>query len=169
MKSKIFFTTLMIIISMFRLSAQNGTFFIGSKTYSCTDKYEFGGDDPLLSILIAKDGNAGLLVFIEGYDKIVGTVLLYLDDNSIITCYDKNKYDEVNNYYTTVYNLTESEINKLKTTNVYSIRYNKLSGLSMKSYSIVNRKGKLNFKFTNTDNEKIPIIDFLKIITELFK
>ncbi|MFH2094112.1 MAG: hypothetical protein ABIJ16_00325, partial [Bacteroidota bacterium] len=42
-------------------------------------------------------------------DRVTGTVLLYLDNTTIIKLFDKNKFDCVNHKCTSIYYLTEME------------------------------------------------------------
>ena len=119
--------------------SQTNKMFIGSKIYSCSENISLGDYDrsQLLSsyhseleIQIIKDGVKGMMTFTHEYgsNHVCGTIVLYLDDNTIITLIDRNQFDKVNEIYTSIYNLTANEIIKLKSTNIYSIRYGIIEG-----------------------------------------
>ena len=143
---------------------REATFFIGDKTYPCTREYflvsgeELGHEKETLSILLVKDKNQLMVVFNQkstfSNTKVCGTLIFYLDDNTLIKLLDKKKYDQVDGIYTSVYFLNETETTKLKVNNIRKIRYNSCQG--------DDGDGDLANSFTN---EKI---DFPQIITNLF-
>lgn len=167
---------LILLFSMKWISsyAQDGTFFIGEKTYPCTKEYyfpsDFGSDCfsfKNLKFFLVRDNLKGMIVFKDN-SCISGTTLLYLDDNTIIKLMDKNTRDEVNNICYSVYYFTESEITKLKLTNVRSIRYNISEGYGGSSaYSLDNKEYKCWDSF-DKENQQIDRIDFPGIIAKLF-
>lgn len=121
-----------ILLFVFALISPQGvisqnTFFIGEKTYSSTDSYELrSGWHAKLKVLFIKDGEKGMIAvttYALGSQRIKGKLMIYLEDNTIITCIDRNKFDIVNSEATTIYYLTKEEINRLKSTNIASIRY----------------------------------------------
>ena len=130
MKNMIYKITLIAMFFAANAYSQN-TFFIGSKTYSCSADIEIKGREEFdlfscwtqLTVTVVKDGTKGMMAFSNGSYKISGKILLYLDDNSIITLVDRGTFDRVNSVYTSIYYLTASEVNKLKITNISSIRY----------------------------------------------
>lgn len=129
MKQLIISASLILGLTLFS-NAQN-TLFIGDKTYTSTEKFklksniEYEGHD--LNVLIAKKGVTGMIVIsadVMTQDvQIRGSILIYLEDNTVITCLDKGKHDFVDNTTTTIYYLTEAEITKLKNSNIRSIRF----------------------------------------------
>lgn len=167
-----FFYFLFLIIGI-KSFTQTNTFFIGNKTYPCSKSYSlclnYNLNAIATSLLIAKDGDNGLLALTSN-GKIHGTLLLYLDDNTIITCYDKYLYDQVNLIWTTVYNLTKVEIAKLKTTNVNSIRFNQQVSMNLSyAFSVDNTECVSNIlKNPKLSEKRTPKIDFPTIIKDLF-
>lgn len=139
---------LLILILSFSATCQN-TFFIGSSSYTCTDSFTLhtpetvGGKE--LDISIAKTEQGGLLILnyrTFSSEKIMGKVRILLDDKTFITCIDRGIADYVNSIYTKVYKLTESEINRLKSNNIYSLRFTLVQDNGMfqtkEDYSVVN-------------------------------
>lgn len=128
MKTKLF--TFFLILASHSSFGQN-LFFLGEKSYPCTESYtlesnsEFQDHD--LDVLIAKDGEKGLLVLsteiMGGGVRIKGKVIVYLDDGTVITCIDRNKFDFVDNTATTIYSLTTEEIDKIRSSNINTIRF----------------------------------------------
>jgi uncharacterized protein (TIGR02145 family) len=109
---------------------QNNTFFLGEKSYPCSKViglYPQSDKGRELDVIIAKNGQAGMLVLrtklYSKNTKIYGKILIYLEDNTVITCIDRGIYDYVDNIATTVYSLTNSEISKMHHSNISSIRF----------------------------------------------
>ena len=123
---------LVLAMSLFVAATSSGQnlFFIGEKSYPCTETFElqsnsdFGSND--LDVLIAKDGTKGLFVVstrtMTGV-LIRGKLIIYLDDGTVISCIDRGKYDYVDNVATTVYYLTADELTKMKNSNINTVRY----------------------------------------------
>lgn len=111
--------------------AQN-TFFIGNKKYKTTQEWTFQTEasmDNNPRISVGKDNNKGLLIitaFTMGI-KIGGTLIIYLEDETIITCKDRGINDVTNHECTTVYYLTLNEIESMKKSKIMNIRYNIIS------------------------------------------
>lgn len=172
MKHYIITTLLLLTLSQFAIG-QN-TFFIGQKTYPCTEKFtlksnkEFGGHD--LDVLIAKNGESGMIVLstelMGGGVRIKGNVLIYLEDGTVLTCIDRGKFDYVDDIATTIYYLTKDEILKMKNSNINSIRF------SLKCFecSISTEEG--NFSASNKETgygySKTEKTDVPSLITSLF-
>lgn len=163
-----------------------GTFFIGNKTYPCSDELLVRDSRCFvkLSIRVIKDDKKAFLAIkesslISGYGgssfpeegKIKGKVLLYLDDNTIITLIDRGKYDKVNGVYTTIYNLTESEVNRLCTTNIFAIRYSQIVNPygEPEAISLDNADCKSQIYIPNEKPSITPRIDFPLQFRNLFK
>jgi hypothetical protein len=115
--------------------AQN-TILIGEKAYSSTPLWCFKNNSEVLlyentvSVSIAKNGEEGLL-YIEvkhnggdTRDKLEAPCILYLDDNTAITCVTKVGDDAVDNKISAIYKLTKAEIATLSKTNIKTVRYN---------------------------------------------
>ncbi len=126
--------SLLIVILFFTLTTTlkaQELLFIGEKSYPSTSSFTFSSDEvpfgKSLEIAIARNNRKGMLilsseVFIPGM-IIKGNVLLYLEDGTVIKCLDRGIRDYVNRTATTVYYLTEEEIDILKVTNIDTIRF----------------------------------------------
>lgn len=132
MKS-IILLSVIIIFGTLSNTAQN-TFFVGSKKYDCTYTFTLQSNTELdkhnLDVVIAKNGEAGMIVLstevMMGEEvglKIRGNATIYLEDGTVIICADRGKYDFVDNTATTIYYLTKEEINKMKLSNIETIRF----------------------------------------------
>lgn len=150
------------------------TFFIGEKTYACTETYRLEKaftSKSNLGVVFIKDGEKGMIAVTTdahlGSRRIKGKLMIYLDNNTIITCLDRNKFDIVNDEATTIYYLTKDEINKLQNSNISSIRYTvgcvNCGGAPdfPKNYSVSNEAEDFGF-------HKKEKINFPSIIEELF-
>lgn len=121
----------LIILFMTLLNNVKGQnlFFIGNKSFPCSGSFKLQvGDDSngMLSCLVAKNGTSGFFVLskeIRTGSEIRGNAIIYLDDGNVITLIDKGKRDFVDNTSTNVYNLTLSEIDKLKNSIINTIRF----------------------------------------------
>ncbi len=182
---------LILLITIFSLllsisKAQN-LFFIGEKNYQCSPTFTLIGGGSMnnivhlndLNVLIAKNGETGMLVLSRYVTDalIKGKVLVYLDDGTVITCIDRNIYDYVDNIATTVYYLTKEEIEKMKNSNINTIRYTIKYGSAWGGY-----RNKDDFSAKNIAHEEIisygdlphgPMwvekTDVTEFIKELFK
>ncbi|MFT3796091.1 hypothetical protein [Flavobacterium sp.] len=78
-------------------------------------------------VQIAKDGKGGVLkIAVQTTDPsffIGGVAYVYLEDNTIIVCTDKRMRTNKDNVSTVWYTFSTVEMNKLKTTNIGSIRF----------------------------------------------
>lgn len=123
---------LVLFVGVQETFSQN-TIFIGNKSYPCTGAYvleleSFSTDKSKIEINFIKDGERGIIAFtinnyMMPYSRVKNKLVLYLDDNQVITCIDRGKYDIVDDYATTLYYLTKEEVNKLKKSNISTIRY----------------------------------------------
>jgi hypothetical protein len=130
--------------------AQN-TFFIGKQKFPATEKISFkmnAAGHYGFDCIIAKRQEGGLIALsTESMTGVLirGTAYLYLDEGTIITLIDRKIYDYVDNTATTVYYLTESEIQTLRSENISKIRFSlKCGQCSMSSeegsFSAVNEQ-----------------------------
>ena len=151
---------IVIMLSNLTLIIAQNTFLIGEKTYPCTPLIYFPSDGQYLSgnliVLIAKNEETGMIVVSISVDlntnnRIKGNIIIYLDNNTIITCIDRNKFDIVNDFATTIYYLTKDEINKLKNINIQKIRFT------------------IEDKGSYTASNNLEPTDVPKMIKELFK
>ena len=117
-----------LIFTTLTIKGQN-LFFIGENSYPSTETITLrsnseDGDD--LDILLAKDGKKGLFaVDTRSYTgvKFGSNIIIYLDDGTVITCIDRGKSDHVDDRAKAVYNLTSDELNKMKNSNIHTVRY----------------------------------------------
>ncbi|MDI1255822.1 MAG: hypothetical protein PSV16_06955 [Flavobacterium sp.] len=112
-------------------SAQEMMAFKDGKQYPATKNWQFicenyalGG---LLNVQVAKTEKGGLLqlsvpVSNESF-YIGGTVYLFLDDNSIITCTDKGFRENQAGIATTWYSFSAVEMSRLKTKAIVNVRF----------------------------------------------
>jgi hypothetical protein len=148
-------------------------FFIGNKSYPSSDKLIIGdyknggiiyGD---FYVVLAKNSKTGIISFhlAEGtMSDLVGNAVLYLDDNTTISLKNTGIHDNVNGKNIYVFYLTSLEIEKLKKTNVNSIRFNTISGGHLLKNAEHSEYNGMSKQPTNT-----PKVDFPTIISELFK
>lgn len=134
-----------ILVSMlyFTLTANGqNLFFIGENSYPCTESFALqsnldDGED--LNVLFAKDG-ATAVIAVTTKSSLQGTIIsgkliIYLDDGNVITCMDRGETYYVDDTAKAVYSLTNDQLNKMKNSNINTIRY------TLKIYNIkeVNR------------------------------
>jgi len=115
----------------FALTAKGqNLFFIGENSYPCTETFTFQANSDKyyindLNVLIAKDGKTALFVVsTETIDVLIrGKLVIYLDDGTVITLTDNGNYDYVDKIASAVYYLTNEELNKMKNSNINTVRY----------------------------------------------
>ena len=103
-----------------------------------------------LSVSIAKNGKEGFLsLSTQSLSRalIRGKVTLYLDDAITIACVGRGIYDYVNDTATSIYYLTEKEIEKLMSTNITTIRYSLRSEWDKGNYAASNVVLKSKIKY----------------------
>jgi hypothetical protein len=166
---KYIYTSLLILNTI--LNYSQNTFFIGDKTYPCTDTFTLDSHESIfnkLDISIAKDGSAGFIIVSTkatfSHQALGGNLTIYLQDNTTIKCIDRGIKDYVDNISTIIYKLTSEEIKRLMVNNINSIRYNIISsdffGKQSESYTVQNYKSeKSYFSKESTDfPEKISYL-----------
>lgn len=144
---KTLFLIIFISISIFNIKAQENYFYINTTRYISTTKSQFGtisdfGQEKEVDILFAKNGNAGMIVITvsnsSSNEHILGNLLIYLKDGTVIQCIDRHIYDNVNDEATTVYYLTSIEINEMKNSNIDRIRFSIGDTYYKQNYSVSN-------------------------------
>ncbi len=101
------------------------------KQYPATETWDFLCENYALTgiakIQVAKSDKGGLLkITAETTDTsfyIGGVVYVYLTDNTIIVCTDKNLRETKDSATSAWYSFSTAEMNKLKTANIESIRF----------------------------------------------
>ena len=160
------------IIAFFSIISLNcftqDIFMINDKSYPSSGAFTFEINaydfDKELNVLVAKDGDKGILAFSikTPFEEIIkDKATLYLDDGSVINLIDRKIYDQVDDISTTVFFLTPNEILKLRTIDIVKIRYSTgyFGSDEIKNHSASNTHlvNKLIFKdneFINADIEE---------------
>jgi len=131
MKLSIIFT---ILFWWFQVSIQNfvyaqSTVYIGTKKYIATDDWDFTvngywSQGPA-HVKIAKNAGAGFLfISLASFDgNLKGNIIIYLENGTAIKCLDRGIRDNVDNTTISVFNLTPSEMQMLKNSDISSIRF----------------------------------------------
>lgn len=104
-------------------------FLVGENSYPCTETIILkanSDDGSNLSISLAKDEEKGL--FAVSSESSFGAIfseklIIYLVDGTVITCKNRGPYDYVDNRAKAVYLLTSDQLNKLKNSNIHTVRY----------------------------------------------
>jgi len=112
------------------ISGQNFAF-IGEKSYPSTNKYTLQTNSDKehindITLVFAKDGEKGLIILsskLSNAVKISGKLVIYLDDGTVISCVDRGINDNVNDVAIAAYYLTYEELEKMKQSNINTIRY----------------------------------------------
>ena len=121
--------TILIVILLTSLTVYGqNLFFIGEKSYQCTESITLqsnSDDTEDLNVLFAKDNNAYFVVQTKPNlnSNFSGKLIIYLDDGTVITCNDFIVSDNVDNIAKAVYSLTEEQLNKMKNSNINTVRY----------------------------------------------
>jgi hypothetical protein len=161
---------LLLIVGITPVMGQN-LFMIGEKSYPATEIIELGGK---LKIVFSKQLTKNVIILkTHAYNNcsvIRGKAIIYLDNGGVITLLDNGIYDLVNKESIIVYYLTADEIEKLKASNINTIRYavkniNDCKGGDNGDYTASNDVGYGSIG-GKRQNEKI---DFKLIISKFFK
>jgi len=138
---------------------------VGEKSYLSTESYVLeANSDKIwindLSLVFAKDGNSPLIGIRTETEnvQISGKVIIYLDDGSVISLTDNGLSDYVDKITSSVYLLSEGDLNKIKNSNINTVRFTLLD----KSGT----EGTFGGNFSATNKSKI---DFPKIISRFFE
>ncbi len=141
------FLFLLFSISSFsqQTITQNGQQFKATNEWDFICKnYVYSG---ILKVQVAKTDKGGLLrlaIDVTNDEMFIGgTVYLFLDDFTIITCTDKGNRETANKTSVAYYNFTIPEMNRLKSVAIKDIRFT----VKGKESSFSNRIG--NFTATN--------------------
>lgn len=121
---------IIVIATLFiTLSAKGqNLFFVGEQSYPSTETYtlqsnSFSASD--LNVLFAKEGKTALFAVstLTLHELLIsGKLIIYLDDGTVITLNDKGT-DYVDKISKAVYYLTDEELNKMKNSNINTVRY----------------------------------------------
>lgn len=169
---------LLLFITAISASAQEIMTYKGSKQYPATNSWNFICEQYALTgasnIQIAKTETGGALkLAVETTDlafTISGIVYIYLADNTIIVCSDKGVREKTANQIVSYYSFSPIEMNKLKKTDIQSIRFN-IKGTTNKFSSQIGNftaVNKIDYFATAFDKTK-KSYDTAKEITSLYK
>ncbi len=116
------------------LCAQGTFVYHGDDRYASTPTWSFSLGDmvnsyggAILEVSVAMKGSNGLLwLSIEvpfESEQIAGTVHLFLEDGSVVKCFDKGIRDHVDSRAISLYSLTDKEIEVLRNQRIDTIRF----------------------------------------------
>ena len=160
-----------ILISMLFITlTANGQnlFFIGENSYPCTESFALqsnldGGED--LNVLFAKDG-ATAVIAVTTKSSLQGTIIsgkliIYLDDGTVITCMDRGETYYVDDTAKAVYSLTNEQVNKMKNSNINTVRY------ILKMYDIQEVNRSASNKAISTKDLTVKFFNTFDSVTEV--
>ena len=160
-----------ILISMLFITlTANGQnlFFIGENSYPCTESFALqsnldDGED--LNVLFAKDG-ATAVIAVTTKSSLQGTIIsgkliIYLDDGTVITCMDRGESSYVDDTAKAVYSLTNEQVNKMKNSNINTVRY------ILKMYDIQEVNRSASNKAISTKDLTVKFFNNFDSVTEV--
>jgi TonB family protein len=127
MKKFLIVSTSMLFMALAALG-QN-LYFIGENSFPCTETITLQSntdDESDLIILLAKDGKTGLFGVIAESSiglKFSDKLIIYLEDGTVLTCTQKRATDLVDNLAKAAFTLTSDQMEKLKNSNIHTVRY----------------------------------------------
>lgn len=140
-------------------------FFIGENSYPCSETVKLQPNSNKffikeLNVLFGKDEEKALfIVNTETQDVLIrDSTIIYLDDGTVITLTDIRNYDYVDKIASTVYYINDSDLNKLKNSNINTVRYTLVN-----EYGLSNAFGG-NFSASNKGKSS----DFPAIVSDFF-
>ena len=142
-------------------------FFFGENSYPCTETFTLQSNSGSnnLKVRFAKDVETALIGVSIKKSKIelvmTGNVIIYLDDGTVITCEDKGRHDYVDNTAYAVYYLTNEQLEKMKNSNINTVRY---ALKSSDGYSYSPEAG----SFSASNKERSVNTDFPALVTDFF-
>ena len=180
--------TLALLFINIAINGQN-LLFVGDKSFEATKAYTLSNDseegklygrDVTISFADS-DSKGGYVILTYSADvnrgdfAIGNQLIIYLDNGESIKCYDRGMVDMVDQKGITVYQLTEDEIDLLKTSNINTVRYQlrcyKCEAPDERgSYTVVNKeKIQTTFKlYGGNSSNKIERIDFPTLVERFF-
>lgn len=146
------------LFSQDRMSTKDGKSVPASQSWDfLCENYALSG---IAKIQVGKTDKGGLLqIAVQTTDAsffIGGVVYVYLEDNKVIVCTDKGLRENKNNVATAWYTFSAAEMNKLKATNIGSIRFSirgKQSPFSSQTgtFTAVNKKSYFSIRESKPD------------------
>ena len=103
-------------------------FFIGENSYPSTETFTLQSNSDIndLDVLFAKDGEKALIIVsskLVSTVRITGKLIIYLNDGTVVSSNKEVISDNVDDIASTVYELTDEDLSKLKNSNINTIRY----------------------------------------------
>ena len=138
--------TILLIVGVLFLSitfSQN-QIYIGTKKYNATNTWQCTVENGFpeignATITFAKKENGGyLMISVDTHHPLKGNVMIYLENGEAILCKDTKLKDMHDGLTQGIYNLTLGEIEKLKRSNISSVRVSILQYASIYSFTIKN-------------------------------
>ncbi len=124
---------LIIILALSYAVNMNGQnfAFIGENSYPSTERFILQSNSDKedignLNLVFAKDGTTSLIIVsskLTDVVKIAQKLIIYLDDGTVISCTDRGINDNVDDVAISAYYLTASELSKMKSSNINTIRF----------------------------------------------
>jgi len=122
---------IVIALILFNHTILNGQnlFIIGENSYPCSEIMTFKSNSDKsndLNVLFAKDRNTVLFAVATENDLNVifsNKINIYLKDGTVIKCNNKKTDDYVDNQAKAAYILTNDQVNKLKNSDIHTVRY----------------------------------------------
>jgi len=142
-------------------------FFYGEQSFPCTEavslKANSGDQIKDLNVLFAKHGKQALFIINTEVENLLirNKLIIYLNDGNVIGLDDEEYYDYVDNTATTLYTLNKEDLNKLKNSNIHTIRFRLEGEDDLATYLFEGG----SFTASNKGNR----YDFPALITEFFE
>jgi TonB family protein len=146
---KILIISILALCANLTVKGQN-LFLIGEKSYPCTNAIklesnaDYGAD---LDVFFAKEGKSGLFGVsfkCRSDEKFTGKLIVYLEDGSVLTCNESVVSERVDDLAKAVYSLTDDQLNKLKISNIHTVKYTMLVPINAENFSASNTGVKTN-------------------------
>ncbi len=165
------YTILIVILALSYAVNVNGQnfAFIGENSYPSTEKFILQSNSDKenignLNLVFAKDGTTSLIIVsskLTDVVKIAEKLIIYLDDGTVISCTDRGINDNVDDVAISAYYLTASELSKMKSSNINTIRFEIVCPVCgpFNSWEGV-------YSASNKGSSKT---DFTEVVTEFFK
>ena len=171
---KIIIWTVVLLFSISMCFSQN-YIYKGDDKFESTNTWEFEmkttywSGNPELTVGKKEDGSGYLLISIAVPFKstyIGETLLVFLEDGTVIKCIDKGIRDHVDDQSMVIYNFTKDEINSLKLKKIAKIRFSILGGYQGKETFTADNKKPF---FMSLNKEEKSFYETNTEIAELFK
>lgn len=165
---------LLFVVSVTSAYSQN-LYLIGNNSYKATTSIGFrpNGSHGIDFVIMRKNDGSGMIALsgesMQSSIAFRGNSYLFLDDGSRIVLIDRRRYDFKDETATTIYDLTASEIERLKQTSINTIRatmkcVNCISSTAEGTFTVTNTAGYYQMGLGSMDR-----VDTAALVTELFE